>query len=85
MSNQKMREALQAAYEAHKDDFEQPWLSLAAEALATPPAAPVVPEEMQHQPMRADESRSDQLEAYAYVNGWNACRRAMLAAAPAQK
>lgn len=36
MSNQKMREALQAAYEAHKDDFEQPWLSLAAEALAIP-------------------------------------------------
>lgn len=36
MSEQKMREALEAAYEAHKDDFEQPWLSLAAEALATP-------------------------------------------------
>lgn len=36
MSNQKMREALQAAYEAHQDDFDQPWLSLAAEALAAP-------------------------------------------------
>lgn len=37
MSNEhKMREALQAAYEAHQDDFEQPWLSLAAEALAAP-------------------------------------------------
>lgn len=36
MTEHKLRKALQAAYEAHKDDFEQPWLSLAAEALAAP-------------------------------------------------
>jgi len=47
-------------------------------------AQPVaIPAQMETPPLYPDESREDQLRQATYARGWNACRAAMLNAAPA--
>jgi hypothetical protein len=53
---------------------------------ASPASAPEgwarIPEALPDEPIRPDESINDQINHIYFVKGWNACREAMLAAAP---
>lgn len=59
-------------------DFYDRWENAKRTLYNTPQQAPIVPEEMYWQ----DEPVDGSTRAAAYASGWNACRAAMLAAAP---
>lgn len=49
---------------------------------AAPVPAQAVPDEMKANPIYPDEDKHEQEVYHGYVRGWNACRKAMLSAAP---